>query len=396
MQLKSNDAASTVTPVVDAATGIVTVASVQQLPPSGYLPTLDGWRAIAILAVIICHAASGLFETSGPHPSQIGLLLEHGAVGVNIFFGISGFLICSRLLEEHRKNGRISLKGFYIRRCFRILPPYLAYLFLVGLAGLAGVVAVTRVEWLSCLLFFRNYLPMPDTGGAGWYTAHFWSLAVEEHFYLLWPGLLVLLGIKRTRLLVVPLCVAIAAWRYVEFREHFVNRLIPGIGFSMRTDTCLDGLLWGCAIALLLAVPGWGQRLTRWLSPWTWAVIVVAFVFCVLRNPPMSATWLGLLIPLMLVGTVLRPKTWMGQFLETGPMEWIGRMSYSLYLWQQMFLAAGHVDRLPFGRWQQIPLNIAIIFGLATASYYFVEKPLIKVGHRLAKPATPGRSDVKV
>jgi peptidoglycan/LPS O-acetylase OafA/YrhL len=122
----------------------------------------------------------------------------------------------------------------------------------------------------------------------------------------------------------------------------------------------------------------------------------MVLVICILKNPPMAATWEALLIVLVLAGTVLRPTTLIGHFLESGPMEWIGRMSYSLYIWQQLFLVESRVPRpLPLGRWQEFPLNILPVFGCALISYHAIERPLIKVGHRIAKPATPGRRDVK-
>src|SRR5258708_16736007 len=101
---------------------------------SGYLPTLDGWRAIAILGVIICHGTTAIFGPGGTYVnSRVFDLTRNGALGVDIFFGISGFLICTRLLQEEQKQGRISLKNFYIRRGFRILPPYLFFLSILSL-----------------------------------------------------------------------------------------------------------------------------------------------------------------------------------------------------------------------------------------------------------------------
>src|SRR5258708_25275484 len=143
-----------------------------------YLPTLNGWRALAIFGVLICHAASVLWGVNGTHPDdRLYGLTRYGALGVDVFFGISGFLICTRLLQEEERTGRISLRNFYIRRAFRILPPYLLYL--VVLAAIAGIGLITlhAMDFVSCLLFFRNYV------AGSWYTGHFWSLAVEEHFY---------------------------------------------------------------------------------------------------------------------------------------------------------------------------------------------------------------------
>ena len=158
----------------------------------GYLPTLDGWRAIAILAVILDHIVTWQFRYA--HPTLFKFT-RTGPNGVSLFFAISGFLICSRLLEEENATGKISLRGFYIRRASRIVPAALTYLLVIGLLGFAGYILVSPWDWWSSVLFFRNYLP-PDMISRGWggYTMHYWSLAVEEHFYLLWPGLLVFVG----------------------------------------------------------------------------------------------------------------------------------------------------------------------------------------------------------
>ncbi len=154
-----------------------TLASVSR---TGYLPTLDGWRAIAIVAVLLDHAVA--YSPLGQVP-WLYRLSRTGPNGVSLFFAISGFLICSRLLEEQRAFGRISLQGFYIRRACRILPPAMFYLAVIGVLALCGIVVVTGAEWWSCVFFFRNYLPASWIGqGWGGYTVHYWSLAVEEHF----------------------------------------------------------------------------------------------------------------------------------------------------------------------------------------------------------------------
>jgi peptidoglycan/LPS O-acetylase OafA/YrhL len=173
----------------------------------GYLPTLDGWRAIAILAVIACHASGSYFYPWGSYPSDSGLWIASllGDKGVEIFFAISGFLICTRLLQEHHDTGRIGLKSFYLRRAFRILPPYFLYLVILASIAAAGVVQVAPIEWWSCGFFFRNYIPDLAPPFSGWYTGHFWSLSIEEHFYLFWPLMLVLCGNARARSAVVAL-----------------------------------------------------------------------------------------------------------------------------------------------------------------------------------------------
>jgi peptidoglycan/LPS O-acetylase OafA/YrhL len=153
-----------------------------------HLPTLDGWRGVAIIAVLCCHIR---------WPSTVLLrLAPYGAMGVHLFFALSGLLITGRLIGEHAASGRIRWANFYIRRAFRILPAALLYLLAVSLTGLGfRIIPMDTPQVLASLFFLRNYLIEPTSGG--WYTAHFWSLAVEEHFYMLWPLTLSVFGLRK-------------------------------------------------------------------------------------------------------------------------------------------------------------------------------------------------------
>ncbi len=131
---------------------------------TGYLPTLDGWRALAILAVLVDHTVE--YSSLRNYPKLVRFT-HIGPNGVSLFFAISGFLICSRLLEESRVFGRINLHGFYIRRACRILPPALFYLIVIGVLSVLGLIVVSPGEWWSSVLFFRNYLP-GDWISQGW------------------------------------------------------------------------------------------------------------------------------------------------------------------------------------------------------------------------------------
>ena len=363
----------------------------------GYLPTLDGWRALAIFGVIANHISLSYFYPHGPYPNdqalRVSMLL--GAKGVEIFFAISGFLICSRLLQEQRQYGQISLRAFYIRRFFRILPPYIFYLAALGWVASKGLIVIDEYEWVGCLLFIRNYFIDPKAVGTMWYTAHCWSLSVEEHFYLFWPLLLVLCGISRARRVVVPIALLIASWRCLD--QHF--NLVHVSHITRRTDTCLDGLLWGCWAALLLEMPACKEWITRRLTTPVWLAIFATWLLVICYEPPLSALGEAFLTPWLLVGTVLHPTTSVSRLLESSLMRWIGRLSYSLYLWQQLFLMGSVHERRPFalGALQELPLNLVGVFAMAMASYYLIERPMIGLGQRvasgyLAMPARVGEA----
>ncbi len=336
----------------------------------GYLPTLDGWRALAVAAVIVCHAG-------GTIAPEWRWLTVKGAVGVDVFFAISGLLICGRLLEEWKAEGGVDLGAFYTRRAFRILP---AYWFYLGAAAL--LVHPAPRDLAACLLFVRNYLPAP----ANWFTGHFWSLAVEEHFYMLLPGALYFLGPRRLRIALPAAALAIAVWRMVDFRWHVLTAHIPGVSFLMRTDIRLDGLLWGAFAAVVLHSDGGAEFARRWLGVWTWRGAALAFVACVLWQPPLAMLWIALLAPVLLAGTVLHPHRHAGRVLDWEPLRWVGRLSYSLYLWQQLFFAPEGEPRV-LGAWQEWPLAPAGVLACALISYLLVEQPLIRLGRRAPRMA---------
>lgn len=357
---------------------------------SGYLPTLDGWRAVAIAGVLLDHGTGMFFRRTAWYS-----FLRTGPNGVSLFFAISGFLICSRLLEEEQLCGRISLKEFYIRRACRILPA--AFTYLGVLAGLAflGLVIVTPLEWWSCVLFLRNYLP-PDWIHAGWggYTIHYWSLAVEESFYLLWPALLALSGRVRAIYVACGLSASVAIWRSWDFHHQLVNRYLPGLLFPSRTDVRLDSLLLGCLAALVMAEPRWRGWLRRYFTASLWWVFFLAYV---ISQISMRRHDYGLqesaLLSALVAGTVLHPTNLVGRVLEKSALKSVGRLSYSLYLWQQLFLIPG--GRWPLSMLQKFPWNFIPLFGIAVLSYELVERPMIRLGHRLAPPPTPGRTDLR-
>lgn len=332
-----------------------------------YIPTLDGWRAIAILLVIGDHLVAAV---SG---SPSGRTTLSGQLGVNIFFGLSGFLITTRLLAERP----ISLRRFYIRRVFRILPPALSYLAVLGTLGALGLIPLYPQELLSAACFYRNYLPPNLPEGGGFYTWHFWSLAIEEHFYLFWPPLL-----KRARNFALPLAIAVAAggatWRLVELlREgHLYGHTL--VGFPWRTDIRVDALMCGAAVAL--AYPG----IRKWLTAPAWVLAAILYGLVVARFGVRPTIWQSALVPILIAGTVARPKDPVGRLLDTWPMRWVGRLSYSLYLWQQLWLPPSWFPHT-LGAAQTWPLDLCCVLACATVSYYLIERPSIRFGKRLAR-----------
>lgn len=356
---------------------------------TGYLPTLDGWRALAILGVIFYHGLTTVFYPTGPYPSYEALkLVQVGHRGVDVFFAISGFLICSRLIQERQKTGGIDIVGFYIRRFFRILPPFWVYL--LAIAGLtsSGLIFVERREFLGALCFVRNYVS--PTQGHGWYTGHIWSLSVEEHFYLLLPPVLMALSIRSARTAVFTAVLTISGVLYAMHLRGWSQ-----FGSGNATHLRIDGLLWGCWSALILANPRSEAFLKRRLGPLVWlgmALLVAAAVRCEFAIERYLEAFV---FPWLIVGTVLNPGWRISRFLESSVMTWIGRLSYSLYLWQQLWMFGRFTVERPFdlGPLQELPINLVCTLACAIASYYLVERPSLSLGRRVLGTLNRWRSD---
>jgi peptidoglycan/LPS O-acetylase OafA/YrhL len=296
-------------------------------------------------------------------------------------------LITSKLLEEEESSGRISLPNFYLRRAFRILPAAIVYLTSIALLAALGLIYVSRMEWFASLFFYRNYSSLyhiDQTLGLPWFTTHFWSLSLEEHFYLLLPALLFLTRRKGRIASLVVIILSVIVHRQLELahREWFT--------IVFHTDIRLGALLIPALFAVLSRSKTFGEHFNSFIRRWH-LVFVLGFLL-VLQLPEgseLQMTAIEVLMPGIVLGTVLKPKSLGTQLLEWPPLRWIGRISYSLYLWQQLFFTQRFLLWRPLGRLETWPLNLLLTFLMATLSYYAVERPLVRLGHRL----TTGRSN---
>ena len=271
------------------------------------IPTLDGWRGIAILLVICDHWGS-----------------RHtiGRYGVALFFVLSGYLISTRLTAEP------DLNTFYVRRMLRLWPVAWAYLFVLAIAG-----SLTRADGLSCLFFYRNFLSNDSL------TSHFWSLSVEEQFYLLWPAILVAGG--RLSLL-------------------FALAGIVGFGFGVMWPYA--GLLVGCVLAFAVEWDVVRSIVLKW-HQYLFPASAIGFVFCSIHYTRMVPL-IGLVcIASMLACTSLNNYRW----LEWKPLSVIGVYSYSIYVWQEPLRGLGWV-------------GLSLVPVVAYASYRFIEQPMRRLG----------------
>ena len=368
---------------------------------SGYLPGLDGWRALAILGVMMTHDA----------PWSLGPLTNaawkgYGGDGVYLFFAISGLLICWRILEEEKTVGRFHIGSFYVRRIFRIQPAAIVYL-----AAVAGLILLGWIHeywrfWFGAMFFYQNFqfhALNPHLIEYGLFTGHFWTLAVEEHFYVLLS--LLLLAVRRYRVLVFAgLAIAIRVGQKLAISHHHFSLDTSG----RRTYWIIQYLLWPALLAIILRreeVMRWSKRFLR-----PWIVFPLTYVLMVLQSS-LGAHHLiwsvkdGILLtgremilrcfPLWIAAAMLHPRALTTRLLEWAPLRWMGRLSYSIYLWHVLFfhLTASQVTFGPLRVLGTRPEKYIASLLAAVASYYLVEKPFIRMGHRLAPPATPGRKD---
>jgi peptidoglycan/LPS O-acetylase OafA/YrhL len=343
----------------------------------GYIPTLDGWRAIAILLVLVDHS---IFRTFRPY----GWTLV-GGHGVEIFFILSGYLITGKLLEDD------SLPRFYTRRAFRILPILLAYLFVVSVLGFVlHRIPLLRSEVISSALFVRNYFVYltATSTGVGWFTGHLWSLAIEEQFYLIWPLVLLSVGKGTPRRQALAVTLLFGFWTAIYILVH-VARLFHLGGWAWIPHLNYAGLVVGCLLRIAFSDVRAVETINKIFTGRSALVVTILFVYIAMLHA--GSTLLDpLFCGLAVCATLVEPNAWVGRMLELPFLRWIGRLSYSLYIWQQLFLAFGETLR-PFGFFSQFPINFASLLCVSCLSYYLLERPMMRLGHEL----TSGRRAVQ-
>lgn len=331
---------------------------------SSYFPALDGLRALSLLLVVGGHVRTTLAIKN----------YISGGLGVGIFFVLSGFLITTLLLREHRSSGTLSIRAFYVRRCFRIIPLYLFTVILYLLIGSLPSQHDLRTKFLTALpydLTFRNeYIPSHLSVAF----THSWSLSVEEKFYFVWPFLfLLLLRQKSLRLAII----------LITFAPLLISTTatLPVAYFS---------LLSGCCIAFLLDALRLSQESTkRTLS--RIPMILMAAIWVGSYFVSINGKWriafivtTALILPKLLIET-----TWLSKILGLAPLRWVGKRTYSMYLVHALCLGAVETHLATPNTAPKYMLVIFVAFlvslGVASITYSLIEQPLISVGRRISK-----------
>lgn len=347
--------------------------------PLGYRPTLDGIRGVAILFVMMFH--SSVYSLSG------------GFIGVDIFFVLSGFLISTLIILEFKASGTFNFKHFYIRRVIRLMPAML--LLLTGIW--AGVFIFNQYFKTSPSVMFSATL-YTLFYSANWALAlnltpwpaaidHFWSLAVEEQFYLFWPFLLYLMlkNKWKSHYIIYTLLLAIllvVIWRsYLWYNDANFGRCY------FATDTRVSGLLIGCLLAIFISEGRieFTRRIYKVIRLAAYLSLIILLIALFYANNGFSLMYFGgfelaaLLSMFLIAGLLFKPEPLFEAVFKFKPLVWIGRISYGLYLWHGVVFYFISKMSFPFKqiRFFTFSLEIGLSILAATISFYLIEKKVL-------------------
>jgi peptidoglycan/LPS O-acetylase OafA/YrhL len=352
-----------------------TSAAFERFLATRHLPGLDGLRCLAILPVVWHHCT----------PRLLPGILGKGAVGVDLFFALSGFLITTLLLRERRSRGRVSLGAFYARRSLRIFPLYYAVLAAYALRALA------MPEGSLPAAHFLRSLPYHATYTANWLVdyavphdvifAFSWSLCVEEQFYWVWPFLVAL--VPSRLLLACAMLVAIAVDYHAE-HAGFASFAPPGSTLLRLLTSFATPIGFGSLAALLLDTPRGFTVASRVLGWRGAAPLLLLASIALLALPATPYVSLSLCLAALVASVALREDSGLGWLLEPRAVRWIGAVSYSLYLVH--ITAIGLIKRfLPEMREHALgvfALGLPLSLLLAYAAHRAIERPMLALRRR--------------
>ncbi len=352
----------------------------------GYLPGLDGIRALAVLGVLLYHA--DLTWITG------------GFLGVDVFFVLSGFLITSLLLEEFDRSGRINFGRFYLGRARRLLPALVLMLLVVATVValfFRDAAASLRADIVASILYVNNWWYILNDAsyfefiGRPPLLKHLWSLAVEEQFYLVWPVLAFLAmrvaNRRGVRLLAIGLAVLSTGWMIIlSVQNGFPDYADPSRAY-FGTDAHAMGLLVGAALAtawrpgrLRADVPAVARGLITVVGIGALLTVLGFFLFVGEFTPWMYQRGGFLLLALvvaLLIAMATHPASPLGGWMGTQPWRYLGQRSYGLYLWHwPIFMLTRPTLDVPIDGIPLLALRLALTVGIAEVSYRFIEMPI--------------------
>ena len=356
----------------------------------GYIPVLDGLRGISILFVVFSHVVHS--NNSPNWLMNVGDIVTIGNLGVQIFFFISGFLITGLLLKEKAKSNSINLRTFYWRRFLRIFPVFYFFLLFVFIASYTHFsIHIDNKSFIGPLCYISNFTY--GEYNAGWFLGHSWSLSIEEQFYILWPFLLlVVTGIKNIYFIL--FLFAHILIRVIYYKDPMIGRMLLG-PFLEYAPLLLSGAI--------LAFLSFTEKLNliKLLNKLNQVFILIAFCIILFIEYLSGHGMFGIiLLPFgkvitsimlfFIIGHILFASEKLKTILSNKGLLFIGKISYSWYIWQQIFLAqsgncffSGEVSIL-----NRFPYNIIASFTVAVLSYFTVEKYFLQYKYSFNKTRT--------
>jgi peptidoglycan/LPS O-acetylase OafA/YrhL len=342
---------------------------------SSRIGSLDGLRAISIMLVCLGHLVGTV-----NFPEFLLPLHNIGNLGVKIFFVISGFLITLLLLQEKNLTGSINLKRFYFRRTIRLFPAFYFYIICIALADMCSLITLNPGDLLHAATYTMNY-----HSERSWWLNHTWSLAVEEQFYLIWPGLICLLGVFRAKNVAIAVLILIPIVRCIMW---YLLDASPS-AMTRQFEAIADALASGCLLAYLYQG---GFRLPKWSQSWLFILVPISMV--VLPGAlykidsglfyTLGQSYINLTAAVMVLRYLSVCEGFSYQILNSKAAIWLGAMSYSLYLWQEPFLNSWVTDW--YASW---PINLLLALACACFSTYMIEKPLMQYKYRFYRTPAP-------
>lgn len=359
---------------------------------SNYIPALDGLRAIAVLLVVLGHYAGTLkIPTTILENHLVYRFLASAAIGVDLFFVISGFLITSLLLEVRARDG--SMKSFWMRRILRIAPLFIFYLvFLVVLPHIADVEflklsSFSAIEWIGIFAYLANIVFLFHGKVSQEYVI-LWSLSIEEQFYLTWPFLIKTLEFKDLRRFIV---LAISLAFAFRFGSYLYSPKVDAHYFLLFCR--MDGLLFGALIAFFRTY-GEFEIARRWIARWGWLFAVLMLLYLLQEKPYYQeikgAFYIGyfyFVVALswaIIVLHAIEAPVWTERILANRVARYIGKISYGLYIWHPIVgkVTDYHLDGFGFEEEAyatRMTIMLSLSFVAATLSFYTIETGFLKL-----------------
>jgi peptidoglycan/LPS O-acetylase OafA/YrhL len=341
-----------------------------------YIKGFDGLRAFSIILVLLSHLNIRQQLPEYQFFQERFWRLISGETGVLIFFNLSGFLITLILLQEKMNSGKIHFKLFFIKRFLRLLPPFLLFSFSVLVLKAYHYLDYSTEGFLFSFFYLYNYVPTAYYHNE---LVHTWSLAVEEQFYLIWPFVIQFFTLKKIIsfifLLIIASIILFTVFKLGGFRDY--RR--PDRWFIPASSSILIGSFIALSIHYKIV-----KVTSKIKSNYAFVLGMILYL-----SPLFTLKFFLYLSPLIQsIGTIFiigwifyHQQSKLTNFLNNKLLNYIGKISYGIYVYQGLFLGTGHSSNLFF---QQFPQNIIFTLIIAILSFEFMEKPILKMKRKFS------------